>query len=69
MLLETGNYTSIIDLCLRKARAIQALDPKKGNHDVDELKNMLGECYEVVLSLFGALDDSIEKKKVYTTHN
>mmetsp|Transcript_3676 Transcript_3676/g.2747 ORF Transcript_3676/g.2747 Transcript_3676/m.2747 type:complete len:189 (+) Transcript_3676:382-948(+) len=50
VLIDSGHYLSLVELCLRKAAALQ-----REGEDQDEKD----ECYALVLSLFSALEFSI----------
>lgn len=60
LLVENGNFSSLVDLTLRKIRALNNLsEADKLIMGEFEFENKLNRCHSLILSLFAALDISI----------
>ena len=61
MLVETGNFQTIVDLCLRKIRAI---DQNKTEENAEDFNDFKDECYTIILQLIAAIEYSISNKSL-----
>eukprot|EP00347_Sterkiella_histriomuscorum_P003419 403364365 len=63
LLVEIGNFSSLVDLTLRKISALNNLSEiQRKNIDQQEAQNMRDQCYEIILQLFSAIDISINNQ-------
>lgn len=63
LLAETGNYTTLADIILRKLKALKSLSEQERTKLMTEedFTQSISDCYGVLVSLFGAIDKSITR--------
>ena len=71
LLVDNGNYTTLADLTLRKLRALESLKVEERDRIMtkSDYINAKDECYSIILSLFAAIDQSINKNLPASSNN